>query len=318
MRLASFLALLGGCVVALGSVPTQAQTQSHAQPLTTITLGYSNVSGFIGMFVARAQGMFAKRGLQVDPVLVAINSTMPAALVGGSLQIASPSPPVFLQAVAGGLDIAIIAGCAANDTTQSGQGVVARTGEHITVARDFDGKRVGVPGIGAYMDVLFRRWLQSNGADIKRISFVEVPFAQGGDVLRAGNVDAVLTSDPYYSRIIQSKAGYLVSHYLTQMPNGLGSLYYAANRQWALDHPQLVAAFRDAIREGDAFALREPVKARQILAQAMKLPPAAMASIVIPKLQVDVTASDLQYWIDTLLAQGIIRSRLDPNKLIIH
>ena len=101
---------------------------AHAQAPTVIRLGYSNVSGFTAMWVARDQGMFARHGLDVQPVLIALNSTMPAALVGGSLQIASPSPPVFLQAVEGGLDIVVISGCSSNDTSQSGQGVVARTG----------------------------------------------------------------------------------------------------------------------------------------------------------------------------------------------
>ena len=39
-------------------------------------MGYSNVSGFTGLFVARSEGMFAKRGLEVEPVLIALNSTM--------------------------------------------------------------------------------------------------------------------------------------------------------------------------------------------------------------------------------------------------
>jgi NitT/TauT family transport system substrate-binding protein len=288
-------------------------------PLVKIKVGYSNVSGFTGMFVARSEGMFAKRGLEVEPVLIALNSTMPSALVGGSLQIATPSPPVFLQAVEGGLDIVIIAGCSANDTkSRSGQGVVARTGVIINNARDFEGKRVGVPGIGSYMQVLFRRWLVSKGANDKKVSFVEVPFAQGSDILRAGNVDALLTSDPYYSRIIEAKTGYLVAHYLQDMPEGLGSLYYSANRDWAVKNPGVVKAYREALDEANAFVLREPLKSREILGQALKLPPDVTATIVITKLQTAVPVSDVKYWIDTLVDQGIIRTHPDAAKLIFN
>ena len=290
---------------------------AHAQAPTVIRLGYSNVSGFTAMWVARDQGMFARHGLDVQPVLIALNSTMPAALVGGSLQIASPSPPVFLQAVEGGLDIVVISGCSSNDTSQSGQGVVARTGVVIRNAKDFEGKRVGAPGIGSYMQVLFRRWLRNKGADDRKVTFVEVPFAQGNDILRSGNVDALLTSDPYYSRIIAARTGYLVSHYLVEMPEGLFSLYFASTREWAGRDAAAIKSFRAALAEGIAFLAREPVKSREILARSMKLPASDMANIIIPKLKVEVPRADLQYWIDTLVQQGITKTRPDPATLII-
>jgi NitT/TauT family transport system substrate-binding protein len=304
--------------VLLASVLVMAGPGVQAQTLTTIKLGHTNVSGFTGMFVAEANGYFAKRGLEVEPVLIAINSTMPAALVGGSLQIAAPSPPVFLQAIEGGLDLVIIAGCSTNDTTKSGQGVVARTGLVIKTAKDFEGKRIGVPGIGSYMQVLFRRWLINKGADDKKVTFVEVPFAQGSDILRAGNVDALLTSDPYYSRIIKAQTGYLVSHYLMEMPEGLFSLYYAATRDWASKNPAVIKAFRAALDEGNAYLASEPAKARDILAKAMKLPPDAVASIIIPKLKVPVPQSDLTYWINTLVDQGVTKTHPDPARLIFN
>jgi NitT/TauT family transport system substrate-binding protein len=315
MRSADKFRLLAAvCLLATGSAGAESPV-----PMTTIRVGYSNVSGFTGLFVAKSEGMFAKRGLDVQPVLIALNSTMPSALVGGSLQIACPSPPVFLQAIEGGLDIVVIAGGTANDWSKaSGQGVVARTGVVIKSARDFEGKRVGAPGIGSYMQVLFRRWLVSKGANDKKVRFVEVPFAQGSDILKTGNVDALLTSDPFYSRIIQAKTGYLVSHYLQEMPEGLFSLYYSANRDWAEKNPELVRAYRAALDEANAFVTREPVKSREILAAALKFPPDVAANIVITHLDTNVTQADIKYWIDTLVDQGVMRTHPDPSKLLFN
>jgi NitT/TauT family transport system substrate-binding protein len=320
MSMSRTLAILGAGALLLGHAvgAAGAGSPSPARPLTHIKVGYSNVSGFTGMFVARDQGYFAKRGLEVEPILIALNSTMPAALIGGSVQVAGPTPPVFLQAVEGGLDLVIISGCSTNDTSQSGQGVVARTGVTIRTAKDFEGKRVGVPGLGTYMHVMFRRWLVDKGADDRKVSFVEVPFAQGGDILKAGNVDALVTTDPYYSRIVKAEAGYLVSHYLTEMPDGLFSVYYASSREWAQRNPAAARAFRAAIAEGNEFLAREPAKARDILAAALRFPPDAMASIVIPKLRTEVPVSDVKYWIDTLVTQGITRTHPDPARLIFN
>jgi NitT/TauT family transport system substrate-binding protein len=148
------------------------------------------------------------------------------------------------------------------------------------------------------------------------VVYVEVPFAQGSDILRSGNVDALLTSDPYYSRIIKAKTGYLVSHYLMDMPEGLFSLYFASNREWAEKNPALIKAFRAALEEGNAYLAKEPAKSRAILGKALKLPPDAVAAIIIPKLKVDVPMKDLQYWIDTLVEQGVTKTHPDPAKLM--
>jgi NitT/TauT family transport system substrate-binding protein len=295
-----------------------AAAAAHAQTLTTLRVGYSNVSGFAGLFIAKDQGMFARHGILVDPVLIALNSTMPAALVGGSLQIAGPTPPVFVQAVEGGLDLVVIAGCSVNDTTQPGQGVIARPGVIIKTAKDFEGKRVGVPGLGSYMHVMFRRWLTDKGADDKKVNFVEIPFAQGGDVLRAGNVDAIISTDPYYSRVLDAKQGTLVVRYLMEMPDGVFSIFYAANRDWATHNPTLIKGFRESLDEANAYLAKEPVKSRDILARAMRLPPDAMASIVIPKLKTVLRPADLTYWIDALAAQGITKGHPNAANLILQ
>jgi NitT/TauT family transport system substrate-binding protein len=284
-----------------------------------LKVGYTNTSSFTGLFIASDQGMFSRRELDVQLLLLAVNSTMPSALLGGSIQIGGTTPPVMLQAVSGGLDIVAVAGGSVNDVrNQTGSGVVARTGVVIKTAKDFEGKRVGVPGIGAYMHVLFRRWLTEHGADDKKVKFIEVPLGQGSDILRSANVDAMLVGEPFFSRIIKSKSGYLVSPYLAQMPDGLFSIYFSASRSWAMQNPAAIKAFREALEEAKAFLARDPTKSREILAKYTKLPADVVASAVLPGLNAKIPVSDVQYWIDTLLAEGIIRSRPDAAKLVIN
>lgn len=300
-------------LLALGGLRTQAATP------VPVSVGYTNTISCAGLFIAKDQGMFARRGLDVTLVLIALNSTIPSALIGGSVQIGAATPPVLLQAVDGGLDIVAIAGGAVNDIHgQGGPTVVARPGVSIKTAKDFEGKRVGVPGIGANMHVLFRRWLALHAVDDKKVNFVEVPMAQAGDILRSGNVDAVLTNEPYYQRIIKSKTGVLVSPYYTEMPDGLFAIYYASNRAWAKVNSATVTAYRAALEEATAFAAREPVKSREIVGKITRLPPDGVASIVLPALKVRVPVSDVKYWEDIMLAQGLLRTRPDPAALVIN
>lgn len=281
-----------------------------------IRLGYTNTVSFLGAFIAKDEGAFERHGLQVDLTLVALNSTIPSALVGGSLEIGGVTPPVLLAAIEGGLDIVIIAGAAVNDITKKGAGVLARTGLDIKTAPDFVGKRVGVPGLGAYMHVMFRRWLKDKGVDDSKVNFVEVPLAQASDVLRAGNVDAVLVGEPFFSRVIGAKTGYLVSPFFTEMRDGLYQMYYGANRSWAETHRKEIAAFRAALAEATIFLAANPDESRAILGRATHLPPEITATSVLPTLSLDVTPEDVNYWADTLIDQHAIKARPDAARLI--
>jgi NitT/TauT family transport system substrate-binding protein len=284
-----------------------------------IRVGYTNTVSFAGLFIAKDQGMFAKHGLDVQLMPLALNSVIPSALAGGSIEIGGATPSVFLQAVDGGIDLVEVAGGAANDVrNKNSAGVLARTGADIRTPKDFEGKRVGVPGLGANMHILFVRWLTEKGVDTKKVNFVEVPLAQASDILRTGNVDAVLATEPFFDRIVKAGTGHLVAPYLTEMPDGLFIIYYASRRDWALKNAEALKAFRAALAEGANFMDKNPAKSREILAKATHLPIDVVANTVLPRLELNVAVSDLDYWSSTLVTEGIVKHRADAAKLMMQ
>ena len=77
--------------------------------------------------------------------------------------------------------------------------------------------------------------------------------------------------------------------------------------------------FRAAIEDAYTFA-RNPANAASVkesIAKYTKLPPAAMATIVIPDtLQAKVTGPSLAFWVDVARDQGMIKGTPDPNSLV--
>ncbi len=63
--------------------------------------------------------------------------------------------------------------------------------------QDLVGKKVGVPGLNAFLHVMFREWIKANGVDPKQVQFVETPFPQMNEIMKAGNVDAVVAAEPF-------------------------------------------------------------------------------------------------------------------------
>lgn len=291
---------------------------AHGQT-TKIALGYTAVTDFASAFVAAEQGYFRKRGLDVELKFIPLNSTIPAALQSDSLQIGGPTPSVFLQAVDGGLDLVVLAGAGVTSQSITGFGLVARSGSGIKKPQDVVGKKVGVPGLGAFLQVTFRAWLKANGVDYTKVNFVEAPFPQHGDMLRGGSIDAVVTADPFMARITESGAGYVASYYSTFLPEGNPTIVYAATRAWAKANAGAAKAFREAIVEGANF-MKDPkndAAVRAAIGKFIKLPPEVLAKAQISPPGPIVTEKQLAYWVGLMKDQDMLKGTPDLATLIV-
>ena len=294
------------------SLPTRAQA-------TKIMLGYTAVTDFASAFVASEQGFFRKRNLDVELKFIPLNSTIPAALQSDSLQVGGPTPSVFLQAVDGGLDLVVLAGAGVTSRSITGFGVVARSGTGIKNPQDFVGKKVGVPGLGAFLQVTFRAWLKANGVDYKKVNFVEAPFPQHADMLRGGTVDAVVTADPFMARITDSGAGYVASYYSTFLPEGNPTIVYASTRAWAKANAGAAKGFREAIVDGANF-VKDPkndAAVRAAIGKFIKLPPEVLAKAQISPPGPIVTEKQLAYWVGLMKDQEMLKGSPDLATLIV-
>jgi NitT/TauT family transport system substrate-binding protein len=296
-------------VQALGLRPAAAEA-------TKIVVGYTATADFAPGFIAVDQGLFKKRGLDVEFKIVPLNSQLPAAVESESITFGGTTVSVLLQAVDGGLDHVAVAGSGVTDKTQDSFGVVAKAGLPIVKADDFAGKKVGAPGLGAFLHVLFRNWLIDNGVDYKKVTFVEVGFPQHADVLKGGNIDAVVTGEPVMGRITAAGIGTKVSSFTDNLKVELPIIVYSATRKWVSANPAAAKAFREAIAEASDIANKDHAVVRAAVGKFIKMPPEVIASMKLGRWQAEVTDAGMQGWIDIMKRQDMIRSGLDVGKVI--
>ncbi|MDP9931878.1 ABC transporter substrate-binding protein [Variovorax paradoxus] len=303
---------------ALAAASAAAALPSRAQSNPKIVFGYTAVSDFASVFLAAEEGYFKKRNLDVELKFIPLNSTIPAALQSDSLQIGGPTPSVFLQAVDGGLDLVLVAGGGLTSKTITGFGLVARAGSGIKNPQDCVGKKIGVPGLGAFLHVTFRAWLKDSGVDYRKVNFVEASFPQHADLLRGGSVDAVVSADPFMSRITESGAGYVASYYSTFLPENNQTIVHAAKREWVVKNPAAARAFRESLVEAAAF-MQQPkndAKVRSAIGKYIKLPPEVLAKIQISPPGAMVNEKQLGYWVGLMKDQDMLKTPIDVAKLI--
>jgi NitT/TauT family transport system substrate-binding protein len=268
--------------------------------------------------VARDEGIFAKHGLDADVSLIAINTTIPPAIVSDSIQIGGPTATVFLQAVDGGLDLVAVAGASVMDPVSAGAvAAVARNGVTINDAKDFVGKKVGAPGIGAFLHVLFVKWLIDKGVDPKSVNFVEVTFPTQSDALKSGSVDAVLTGEPFITRMKNAGTGVVAARYLLDLNRTDPILSYVSTRAFAEQHPEVIKAFRESIEEGAKIVNSDRDKASQSIAKFTKMP-IDLVRLNRPDVsQPELKGSDFAWWVETMKQQNMLQAPIDLDKLVL-
>ncbi len=298
------------CVLLLGH-SAQAQT-------TKLTLLFTAAPTLIGSFVAYDQGYFAAHGLEMAMVLSPNPSTMPAALLGGSADIAALQMPSLLAANDNGLDLVVLAGTEIYPAPYK-QGFLVSPGSKITSPSDLAGHRLGVPGIGATMDILARKLFSQIGVDDRSVIRVEIPLNQMGDALRSGTVDAVTAVEPVYTRIVASGAGVDAGSYEGIIPAGTVFTVYSSTRAWADGHRAALGAMRAAMAEAAAFIGKPETDAavRESLARWTKLPVAVVATMKLPRnLATNMPVSGISFWTQVAAEQGLTSKAPDPGTLI--
>jgi NitT/TauT family transport system substrate-binding protein len=297
-------ALLAGCLLG----PASAQTK--------IILGYTQANAFMAAFVAKDQGFFAKRGLDVSLQLVPQGSTIASAMAGGTVQAGTLTPPAFLLAVEGGIDAQIVAAATYQAKSNPTIGVMAREGSNIRTAADMRGKRIGVPGLNGGNHIVMMKWLKDNGVDPKQVTYVETAFPQMGDLLKGSQIDLAVPVEPFISRIQQTKAGYLVI--VPTIRDSFLESFYIMNRDFLQKNPDAGRGFREAIREAVEWIGKNESEARKTQVTYLKLPEQAAQTIKLPTFAVDVPAQDLQFWVDLLKDFGVTQGTATVQQVLFR
>ena len=297
-------------------VSTALMLASAARADTTIRVGQTPAASLVASYIAQEQGFFTRRGLTVELQPIVLNSNIPAGIVAGSTDIGGTTTTVLLQAVDSGIDLVTVSGTNVTFKESKNSAIIARNEAGIAAPADFVGKKIGVPGLGALAHVSLRNWLMQHGVDYNKVNYVELSFPQQRDALQSGLVDAVVTVEPTYSRILAAGIGKDVGHAFDSLPPGTQTILYATTREWATAHRDAVRAFHEANEEGTRYALDHLDEARAAIAKYMKLPPDAANAVEMPRLSATVTVADLAVIADIMKQQGMLHAPIDAAKLL--
>ena len=287
-------------------------TGAQAAP-TRLDVGIAVATDMLPIYVALDEGFFAAHGLDVNATKLAVPSVGPVSLMSGGLQIAMANAPILLQAVEGGLDLVAVSAASRHVREDDYVSLVVGTQSGIKAAGDFRGKRVGIPGLGASYDIVFRYWLKQHNVDYRAVTTVETGLPQMEDLLKSGQLDAAAITEPVRTKIVRDGVGSRFSDFVIEVnPRLLGAIWIA-KRDWAEGHRDEVLAFRAALAEAIGFIRDRPEETKAIETRHFGfLTPAR------PALTLEIDAADLKDFGDIMHEEGLLNGEPDVTKLVFH
>ena len=297
--------------ISVGSFATSANAQLG------LKLGIGVTSDFLAAYMAIDQGLFEKRGLQVTPVSMAgtAGSNQIAALVAGSFDVLAGAAPTLIQSADVGLPLTGVANGSVLPTFGN-LGVVARAGSNIKNPSDLVGKRVAVGGLNSILHFAARNWLSENGVDSNKVQWMEVLAPQMNDLMKSGQFDAAVMTDPFFTATIGQGVGYDAGKVYQKAPAGVSLAVYIATKSWAEKHPRELDALRLSLADGARLAKEDQPLAMEVLAKYTKLPPQALALVGMPNLAVKLEPVNVQWWVNVLKKQDVLTSEIKAQDIV--
>jgi NitT/TauT family transport system substrate-binding protein len=297
--------------IATTVIATLALVGSAGADPVKITIGHPVASDFLATYVAKEKGFFEKHNIDATLTKIPVITVVPQALVSNSLQIGATTLGTALQAIDAGLDLKLVTGAGRMVKGSPFISLMARKDLEIAKPADLEGKKVGVPGAGSFMEQFLREWMLQAKADPKKTTFVEAPLPQLPDMLKAGTVDAVLIVEPMRSMIVNAGIGKVGAEYIGDVDPSVLVSAYMVTGDWAAKNAETIKNFRAALDDALAYINSGAGDLRDIEKKTLGFNSPRLATF-----DNKVTADDLKIFIKIGKDLNIYRTTFDADKII--
>ena len=303
------------CVAALMLLAPFLAAQPAAAQKIKVRAAYVPAVTWLSAWVAKEEGYFDAQGLDVSFIAVQNISLVPGT-VGKQLDIAPATVIDLINAAGGGLDVVAVAGNHSDTTDHVTSTIIVRKDSGIMGVKDFAGRTVATPTVGAILHIALLHWMKQEGVDVNSIRAVEVPFPNMPDQMKAGRVDVAEAVQPFASRMIAA-GNVSLGDQLLRIANPARSTVWIADRAWAAAHGPVIAKWAAALDQARELIEKNPARARAVLAQYTKLPPGVADSIPLPFYDVTLRPQELDAWIKVMSDLGSLQKPLKGADLMI-
>lgn len=318
------LAVVGALsLAACGSGSSSAEPTKNADGLTVLRVTMVPGVSSLPIKVAMDEGYFKENGLQIE-LTEGLDVSAWQSAAGKQFDIVFTNSAVYAPSIAKGLDNTII-----NNTTNASDDYVSvtlATKDKINTLSDLKGKKVGAPTLTGLTAESFKYLMAKEGVKANEYEIVQMPYGNQPDNLKAGNIDAALTANPYYGTL--ERAGMklwgkdLAVEAHKAATNGqvdtASSSMYAANTAWVAANKETINAWLDSLDKATDLINSDEGEARKVLKEWLKLPDQLAKDAIIPEYTTKVDMGQQEATWTVLKSNGTIQGDFPADRVKVY
>lgn len=196
----------------------------------TVTIGYLPSDHDAALFIADAQDMYQKEGINTKLVQFNNGGDLMTAMASGEVDVGYVGITPVLSSIEKGVPVKVISG-----VQIEGSGIVVSNSSGITSVQDLEGKSIATSGEASIQYMLLKYYLNQNNIDIKdlKVSAMKVPSMN--DALKSNQIDGMLTYEPFVTTAVENGNTELVDS--SEIIPGHPCCVVAASDDFLKEHP---------------------------------------------------------------------------------
>jgi NitT/TauT family transport system substrate-binding protein len=280
-------------------------------------LGYMKIVDNAAMFVAMEKGFFKSEGLELETLPMAGGALILQGVTSGDLQIGWTNVISLYQAHVEGFDFKFIAGGATNVKGKGeSHAIEVSKASPIKSAKDLEGKTVAVNTLNNIVHLMAMAWLDKNGANSRKVKFVEVPFPQMEAALVSVKLDAISVHEPFATAALEKgQVRVLAYPWGDVLPKFLIASWFASEK-WIAKNKEVGQAFVRAINRGVDAIHADPEGSRAAMVKWAGLKPELAGKIGLPVFEKGISEKDIQATIDLTQKYKLIPRSIKARDVI--
>ena len=273
--------IAAGITYGITAPVTTASVAALAPPGHTVTVSALPATDLAGLYLAQADGLFARQGLRVVIKPIASTAAVISAQEQGRVDVAGGSYVPYIAAEAAGGRFRILA--PASILQPGVRELMVARGSPVTTLAALAGKTIGVNGTGSVGTLLTDMLLSDHGVAPQSVRYATDPKGFPGlpGSLQAGKYAAAYLGEPYITTAeltgVRPLADFDQGSTVGYQMDG-----YVASQAWVQRNPAIAAAFIRALGQGQQIARTDALAVHKAVESYDHLSPEITALMAMP------------------------------------
>jgi NitT/TauT family transport system substrate-binding protein len=288
-----------------------------AQVVTAkLRVGTNVADNVTDLLWAKATGMFAKAGLDVDVEKLTSGAAVIAAVLGGSLDIGRSSLLPLISARAHGIPVQLIAPAEMGLADDPSGAIVTLKDSPVRTGRDLNGQTLPSPALKDYFEITLRAWIDQNGGDSSTVKFIELPVGADLAALESGRVAAAALANPILASVLATGKVRVIGRPNAAIGKRFLLTAWFATESLIAQKPDALARLASTLHQAMTYTQAHPAEAATVTAPFWGVDASIIAAMPRRPAADALEAKDVQPLIDIAVRYGVIDKPMQAETMI--